>query len=230
MQWARVDVNVSQMDADLGEVPLRDTVRISGSVVSDNGAAPATRGALRLVLTPATNGPAAPIAFSVPRAGFEIHGVIPGRYFVRVDSQVPGLWLESLTVDGASALDGPVDIGPDGASMVVALTSRPTRLRGAVRNSRRLPVPGAKVLVLPVDSSGQAVWAPNRTRETRASAWGVFTVDGLPPGDYLVVSIDDADAEGWQDPAVLARLRRLAVRVTIAAGDEKALDLELKVV
>jgi hypothetical protein len=55
-------------------------------------------------------------------------------------------------------------------------------------------------------------------------------VDGLPPGDYLVVSIDDADAEGWQDPAVLARLRRLAVRVTVAAGDDKALDLELKVV
>jgi hypothetical protein len=36
---------------------------------------------------------------------------------------------------------------------------------------------------------------------------------GLPPGEYLIVAIDDALAEGWQDSRVLAQLRTLATRI-----------------
>ena len=55
---------------------------------------------------------------------------------------------------------------------------------------------------------------------------GVYTFDHLPPGEYYVIAIDAADADGWKDPKTLEALASQATRLTVAAGDTpKTLDL-----
>ena len=53
----------------------------------------------------------------------------------------------------------------------------------------------------------------------------MFRIDGLPAGDYIFVAIDDAEAEGWQDEARLAKLAPLGTRVTLVAGESRTIDL-----
>ena len=55
----------------------------------------------------------------------------------------------------------------------------------------------------------------------------MFTLRGLPAGDYLVIALDDAVAEGWQDPARLAVLRNQATRITLRDAEQRALELRL---
>ena len=68
---------------------------------------------------------------------------------------------------------------------------------------------------------------PNRLRETRAATSGVFSIAGLPPGEYFVIAIDDAQADGWQDPARIDALRAQATRVSVREAEQKQVDLRL---
>ena len=60
---------------------------------------------------------------------------------------------------------------------------------------------------------------------TRAPGGSVTTT--MPPGDYLVVAIDEQTAEGWQDAARLATLRTQASRITLRNGESHTLELRL---
>ena len=73
-------------------------------------------------------------------------------------------------------------------------------------------------------------WTPNRTRYLRASTAGSFAITGLPPGEYLIVAIDDAMAEGWQDSRVLTQLRTLERGSRCAKRKARTLDLRLSTV
>jgi hypothetical protein len=74
----------------------------------------------------------------------------------------------------------------------------------------------------------QATWTPHRTRLTRASTNGLFTITGLPPGDYLIVAVDDAMTEGWQDYRKLSQLRTMGTRITLRANETVTLHMRIK--
>ena len=60
------------------------------------------------------------------------------------------------------------------------------------------------------------------------STSGSFTITGLPRGDYLIVPVDDAATEGWQDSRRLGEFRTLATRVTLHPGEIVTLHLRMK--
>ena len=159
---------------------------------------------------------------------FGVTDAVPGDYFLRVGALPPGWYLKSVTAKGHDALDDPVDVGASGADEIfVTLTPRGTEILGTVRDARSQVVPGAAVIILPITAKGETAWTPNRTRETRTTAGGVFDIKGLPPGDYYVVAIDDGAAEGWQDSAIMASLRALATRITLRDQEFRSLNLRM---
>ena len=91
-------------------------------------------------------------------------------------------------------------------------------------DGRLMQIPGAAIIVM---SAHDKQWTPNRTRYLRASTAGSFAIAGLPPGEYLIVAIDDALAEGWQDSRVLAQLRTLATRIVLREAETRTLELRL---
>ena len=231
--WGRADVEVSDANVGVPTIPMRTTVGISGEVVFDTSADPAATvpSAARVALAIEPARPGLSLAARVrPNADgtFGVTNVVPGDYFIRVGALPPGWHLKSITASGRDALDEPVEVGEVGTdAIVVTLTPRGTEILGTVRDARTQVVPGAAVIILPINARGETAWTPNRTRETRTTAGGVFTISGLPPGDYYVVAIDDAAAEGWQDSAVMASLRALATRITLRDQEFRSMNLRL---
>ena len=223
--WGRERINVFDEDVKNVAIEMRTGRGVNGTVVAPAGVqwprvsiaiVPAVPGLARATAPPVTNGR----FLTVP--------LIPGDYFVRITGLPPGIYLESITVSGKDALDGPVELaGLENQQIRVALTDRPTTITGSVRDARMLPAAGAAILVLPATASE---WSPNRSRQTRASMNGQFTIAGLPAGDYIIIAIDDAFAEGWQDERWITQLRTLGTRVPLKQQDTRTVQLRLSTV
>ena len=56
---------------------------------------------------------------------------------------------------------------------------------------------------------------------------GVYTLRGLPPGEYFVCASDDVDQGEWYDPELLQTLRARSSKIMLQEGDTKSLDLKL---
>jgi hypothetical protein len=225
--------NVAVHDADVNDVivGIRPGLTISGQVVVEHtGAQRSIDQLLRTAigLLPDSRAVGSTVTTRLNTSGrFTFGDLMPGSYFLRVSALPAGWSVKSVRSGGGrDLLDLPLDLGND-ADVIVTLTDRQTQVFGTVHDQRGVVVAGATVLVLPPPASSTQGLNPNRMRETRAATSGVFTIDGLPAGDYYLVAIDDAAAEGWQDPRRLHALRALATRVLLRDAEKKTVDLRL---
>lgn len=110
----------------------------------------------------------------------------------------------------------------------VVYTDKTTEIAGVVYDSTA-PVAGATVVVFPAQLSQRGVSGqhPDRVRAFRANGSGAFHLGALPPGEYLIAAIDEATADGWQDPRQIDIIRARAKRLTFQAGDHVSMDLQL---
>ena len=85
------------------------------------------------------------------------------------------------------------------------------------------------VIAFPEDAARweQSRWLSSRIRVARPDQAGMFKIRSLPPGDYLVVALDNVDASEDQDPEVLERLRPLATPAKVTEGGTVALTMKL---
>jgi protocatechuate 3,4-dioxygenase beta subunit len=230
--WARTDVFVQDADVEVPELTMQPDVSVSIVVAAEpdaeGKAADISFFKIPITIAPVGPGLSSPIHLTAGTE-FTADDLIPGRYYVRIGALPAGWFVKSIQAAGQDAMDEPVEIGENGEPVVVTITTRATEILGTVRDALNQPAAGATVIIMPITSTGQSVWTPNRLRETRSSTAGVFTVKGLPPGEYLAVAIDDAVAEGWQDERVVATLRRQAIRFTLQVADSKSLNLRLSV-
>jgi hypothetical protein len=157
---------------------------------------------------------------------FTFDGLAPGSYFVHVAGIPPGFALRSISGRAGDFMDQLLPINAD-TDLAIVLTDQVTELWGTVRDSRGAQAVGATVLMFPATNSFGGL-SLNRVREVRAATSGLYSIGGLPAGDYCVVAIDDLQAEGWQDARTAAALRSLATRVTIGEGERKLLDIRLQ--
>jgi hypothetical protein len=224
--WGRLDVRVLDEDVTDLEVRLLPSVSISGtiSIADTQGETPV--GSVGVSVVPTAPG-LSPVTAAIVKDGrFEARQLVPGRYYIRINALPAGRYLQAITEDGDNRLDTPVDASNgDLNDVAITLTDLPTELSGTVRNARNEAAAGAALIVMPAQ---QAVWTPHRTRLTRASTNGLFNLTGLPPGDYLIVAVDDAATEGWQDYRKLTQLRTLGTRVTLRPNEVVTLHLRIK--
>ncbi len=148
-----------------------------------------------------------------------------GLYYVRVQDSPSGWMFRSATLDGRDVTDIPMNVGADTMNVVVTFTDRWSGLRGLVQNRQGRDL-AAAVLVFPTDSD---TWAssgvsPRRVRSVRPNMSGEYSLN-LPPGEYYVIAVPDAQAADWQDSAFLLAATRAAARVRIADGERRSQDL-----
>jgi hypothetical protein len=227
--WGDALISVGDKRVDDVVVTMQPGATIAGRVVFEGAAArPAADQLSRLSVGVEGVGGAATSLRSIrPDASgrFELSDLVPGRYVVRVTTSFPGWYFKTAFWGGVDMAEMPLDVtGNNIDDVVVTFSDRPTRLSGTVRDIRGIPVPGATIIVLPPAARGSDA---RRTREARADVIGLYTIEGLPPGDYDVVAIDDRAAEGWQDPRRIEALRRVATRVSIRDAERKTIDLRV---
>jgi Carboxypeptidase regulatory-like domain len=232
--WAATPVSVGSTDTTGVTVSLRSGIRVTGSVEFTGAAAKPTGSelrALRISMEPSDSRLLAyPTAYQAqidPTGKFYTIGLMAGRYLMKCDAAPRGWVLKSATVQGRDICDVPLALeNADVEGLVITFTDRPSVLSGFVHDSQGKAQDDASVLVFPTGST----WidhgsSPRRLRGVRASRSGAFSFSNLPAGDYYLVAVNDAVASNWQDPAFLAKLARLAMRVSIGDGQSISQNL-----
>jgi len=175
----------------------------------------------------------APKPATVDGAGrFVVFGLSPGRY--RLTASFPGSghagnWqVHSAVVSGQDTLDVPFTVLPSQSitGAAVTFTDRLAELAGTVHNH----VGGApNEFTVILFSADQSHWLPRarRIQGVRPSVDGAFVFRGLPAGEYHLAAIDDVEPGEWFDPAFLQRLLPGALKLTIAAGEQRVQDIRL---
>jgi hypothetical protein len=155
-----------------------------------------------------------------------------GQYIVQ-PYETGGWFVHSVTVGGKDITDRVFDLQADTTALVVTYTDQATKVSGTVTDERGSVNPTGVVVAFPVDPQRWSGYGPSpRTlKSALTSRNGVYTFTHLPPGEYNVIAIDAAEADGWMDPKTLEALANQAARLTVATGDApKTLDLRVRAI
>jgi hypothetical protein len=155
---------------------------------------------------------------------FEVSG-LAGLAVVAIFAPSPWI-LKSVTIAGKDMTDTPIDFrSGDVNDVEVVLTSRAASVTGVVFDEDK-PSTDYGVIVFAEDS---LKWAyPSRfIAAGRPNQQGRFTLQGLPPADYLAIALPGIPAINAIDPELLESLRKGATRFSLGEGEAKTLDLKI---
>ena len=233
-QEGQVTINVAGVDLEGLSLVAGAGGTVRGEVVTDDGS-PLPAGFDRMQVRPPFN-PNARMMISVlhPDNGrvqsdgsFEVQGVFNDT--VLSIGPLTGDWtLKAIEVEGRDIADYPLPVehGATLSDVRIVLTSRPTTIRGVLRDEKQNTAEGT-VIVFAEDSTK---WRDGSRviRATRPDQRGLFTFKGLPAGDYLVVALDYVQDGQWNDPEFLDGLKERAERVALADAESKQVDLVVR--
>ena len=226
--WGRADVAADSRDADV-VISLRRGMSVTGTVAFDGASPVSAPAGIRLSLV--GMGPAAVgeslTAIVQRNATFALRNVPPGRYQLIAESLPSGHTLASAVFGGLDVLDSFVDVKPgEDLAGVVAMSSRVTELTGSLLDGDAQALSDYTIVAFPAETQ---YWSARsrRIRITRPATNGRFVFQGLPPGDYRLAAVPDAEPGQEFDPAFLQELSGEAVRLTLTEGERRVHDLTL---
>jgi protocatechuate 3,4-dioxygenase beta subunit len=228
--WAAETIAVGATDMSL-DIALKDGLSVAGSFVFEGKSPPPSSEVLQnFAIVLRADGRQitefAPRTRPGPGGSFVVPGLAGGRYVIQTSSLSRPWSLKSVTYRGQEVIDVPIEVADSISDVVVTFTDQPAAVQGVVRRGDA-PDAQAFVMLFPEDSRRwtNAGRTPLRMRGARATATGSYHFAAIPPGDYLIAAVHDADASDWQNPRMLAAAARQAVRVRIVAGATVTQDL-----
>jgi hypothetical protein len=241
LEWAITEITAGGGNIEGLELALRASLTVQGriTVEAPHAAEPLDLTGLRVELVRRSGansaiGPPNPPPATVKAGGtFELRDLLPGSYSLScaIPPRLTGvLWLRSATSSSADhdLLDEGLSLTADApapVTLALTLSDRRSALSGTFfASSGTGPPEDTAIVVFPANSGW---WDPfsRRVRMARPATDGHYEFRDLPPGDYYVTAISDPDPDTWSDPATLAQLIASSVRVSIASGEQKTLDL-----
>lgn len=232
--WSHTPIAVDGRDQVDLQIPVAAALRLPGHVrLSENGAVQPFRangGRLERLDEPVGDPPIGSSVRADDEGGFELEGVIPGRYRFRWTILPPGLTLKSITFGGRDVTDMPfmIEDGRAPAFEVTLVPNDTATLPGRIITTGTDAPPDA-VVAFPAD---RRLWdeptvAERRFVRARPSQLGNFTFEDLPPGDYVIAAISARDhiMHTWQTPSRLEALASTGRPLTVVPGDNPAVEI-----
>jgi hypothetical protein len=178
---------------------------------------------------------------------FTIAGVAPGRYAINGAAPAGGQnagrqggaagqggtpspqWvLKSAIAGGRDILDFPLVIEPNQevGGIVMTFTDRTQELSGTLQDATGRPTADFTIVVFPADNQ---YWQPQSRRivSTRPGTDGRFIFRNLPPGNYRLTAITDAEPGEWFNPEFLNQLVGPSIAISLAEGERKVQDIRV---
>ena len=232
--WALEPISVGDSDITGLVVTLNRSLVVSGRVLFSGAAPQPNPQTLQRPIMQLQSLDAGPLARSYgsgvqPDGVFEMRGVLPGRYALTAALTVPG-WpsLRSITGPDGELTDTLLDlVAGDLTNLVVTITDTPA----SSVEVRVQPVPkdDTDAIWVRVFSADRRLWqepfaAARRFRGMRASATGVVTISGLPPGEYLVTTANENSTD-WLTRAMLEKLSGVADRFRISESEKLVVEV-----
>jgi len=231
--WAEANVSVGDRDVVDVAIRLQEGFRVRGHVEFE-GSSQRPTGRLATASIERADGQRSVYVstslVTVDAEGrFGSFGQAPGRYLLRASAgsgwNFVGAMLgdRDLSVTPFDLTAGHID------DVVLKFTDKPLpSISGTVNTATGQPDPSATVFLFPADrqlwsSSGAS---PRNFRAVGSLKSGRYSITNLPPGDYFVAA--SAAAPGaWADPKNLEAMAATAIRVSVAAAEQKVQDLRL---
>ena len=208
---------------------------VTGSVVTDDGAAPDFPAA-RVSVAPIASTTGALQAWEEQRPQtlrpdwtFTFSGM-EGRYLFRVNG-LPDDWMvQSVSLTDRDITDVPLDLPADGSPVSgvrIVLSQKGASVTGVVLDAHGAPLIDSAVTVF---AENPALWGDGTrfVKSVRPDQEGHFVVAGLPAGTYLVAPKDFVADGEWADPMFLRTLIPGATRITLAPGTTQELSLTVE--
>jgi hypothetical protein len=184
-----------------------------------------------------------PASFTTDKVGangeFKTSGFPPGRYILNVSpgradmtpSSVMNNWMiKSITIGGRDVTNEGVELkNTDVADIVLTFTDQISSLSGTVKGEPGGGFESVSVVLVPAEyqkwfaSGGMQRRNPISTTDAK----GAFNIGRLPPGDYLIIAVDNGVLQSTENVEFYDRLARIAKRVTVGAGEKKTVTLDI---
>ena len=240
--WGHASVEVQDRDVSEVVVALNETSVVQGVLQLDAGSNPPAHRYAALTAEPALdNGilvmPSIDVAeaddpanpWEKPRR-FEIRGLTPGRYFLRVGR---GSVIRSALLNGTEYSNGPLAVseGQGLSGLVVTVTRKSASVAGRVSDrTGQAPTRKAAVVYFPHDSSAWADLglAPSRVGFVEVDADGAYSITGLPAGEYDLIAVPSSVAAFCRSARMLRELSSRATRITLEWGGSRTEPLTLR--
>ena len=154
----------------------------------------------------------------------------PGSYHLSAALRgQPQTWfLDAVTLGGRDLLVDTLDVKAGQAvnGAIATLTQHRGSLAGTLLDETGGPVPGAAVLVYPIDERYRGLSA-QRIRYVVSSPFGDYTATGLRPGHYRVATLVGVELGAWYNAEVLREIDAAAVPVSIDGTRQTILNLRV---
>lgn len=212
---AIVPVTVEAFDAEVA-ISTRPATVLTGTVVGAPGATLPRQFPATVWMLPAGSLGQRAAGSVDPDRAFELSGFSgPSRIWV---TELPRGWTVShIEINGTDVTDDVFELraGVEGQARIV-VTNQAGIVRGSVA-LRSSPAAEVAVIVFPTEPARWSV--PSRfVKWSRTDAKGEFSIDGLPPGEYRAVALDDFLDDEPLDADALGLLREIATAVTVRVG------------
>jgi Carboxypeptidase regulatory-like domain len=211
-QWTSRTI---EADASFGGMldasALQRAAKVSGQVLLPVGAADGRAGNVILVSTAATTTP--DTNTSLQNDGtFHFPEIQPGTYKIQVNLHAGGYYIQKVSAKNAQASGREITITDAGdATLTVTMGQGQSQLTGVVQLGAK---PAAGVMVLLVPQSGQEMEEDSRMDESDSD--GTFSLGGILPGEYILLTIKDGWDLEWAKPGVLKPYLPAGQKLTIA--------------
>ena len=229
--FGSLPVAVSGADVTGVSVGLTPGLTVSGTLSVDTGSSNpgnVTRVRVSLASLSSLPIPTPPPSGVLLDGSFSITPVVAGTYLVRVSGLPQNFALKGAYYGGRDVSDLPLEVrtGHNPAGVEIVVSDRVTEIAGTVPDADGQLLTDYTVVAFSSDAS---TWRPQSRyiQVGRPDANGQFRIRGLPPGDYLIVALDDVESGEWYDPAFLDGVRRGATRISLGEGDAKTIELKL---
>ena len=210
-------------------------VQVGGTITFEAAGAPPANGFAGFRVTSVALGASAglPMGGRGGRPGdvgqngqFTINDVAPGAYMIR--GFAPRGWtMKSAYLDGREITDLPIEVKSESVTgLNVIFTDKISTVKGTVRDARGNALGDVTVILFPSDDRS---WLPQSRQimTARSDAAGSYQLAAVPPGDYLIVAVDDVDQGEWFDPSYLDQIRNRSTKIKIEEGDQRMQDLKV---
>lgn len=209
--FGRIEVDVLNQDVTGLTINVRSAVDVKGTVVSSTALS-----SWRVSIQPEEriaklgfgmrSGPVGGRFSDVARDGtFDIQGIPPGHYGVRVSGLSPNMYVEDVRQNGTSVYDSGFDVGVEPPTPVQIL------VKSGAGSVEGLAQAGAIVALIPASRRANHALYYGAT----ADGTGAFGMRGVAPGEYKIIAWDSIPAGAYLNADFLKKYEDSGNSITV---------------